>query len=249
MEKKRLKEPSQIVLWQPIKRSKRNGIHLDRLHSCTRTIYIQSLYYKADILILASHTHSWRTRHCPNKFLLYLWFVSTTKISQGSLENPENSDFTISERYFSQDIPFKSCCMFPPFWDSRLEGSHSLLHCPWNFNEYCFGLFQEKLLQSKQSVSQDTTERKIWATQKKCCEVKFKNGKKSIGEVYFHIISSMILLLHLFCLWRLRLAIYIPSLRLEISIHEVKVKKRKRKKKSRTERGRDEGVQVGRDLL
>lgn len=50
--------------------------------------------------------------------------------------------------------------MFPPFWESRWEGSHSLLHCPWNFNEYCFGLFQKKLLKIKQSVPQDTTERK-----------------------------------------------------------------------------------------
>lgn len=106
----------------------------------------------------------------------------------------------LSERHFSSDIPFKSCCVFPPFWESRWEGSHSLLHCPWNFNEYCFGLFQEKLLKSKQSVSQDTTERKNWATQEKCCELKVKNGKKSKGEVFFHIISSMILLLHLFCL-------------------------------------------------
>lgn len=48
----------------------------------------------------------------------------------------------------------------------------TLLHCPWNFNEYCFGLFQEKLLKSKQSVSQDTTERKIWATQKKMLWIK-----------------------------------------------------------------------------
>lgn len=98
-------------------------------------------------------------------------------------------------------------------------------------------------------VSHRTPQReKTGRHRKKCCELKFKNGKKSTGEVFFHIISSMILLLHLFCLWRLRLAIHIPSLCLEIAVHEVKGEG-KEKKKSRTEWGRHEGVQGRRDLL
>lgn len=81
-------------------------------------------------------------------------------------------------------------------------------------------------------VSHKTLQReKTGRHRKKCCELKVKNGKKSIGEVFFHIISSMILLLHLFCLWRLWLAIHIPPLCLEIAVHEVKGEGKEKKKR------------------
>lgn len=172
----------------------------------------------------------------------------TTKLSQGSVENPGHRDFKLSERRFSSDIPFKSCCMFPPFCESRWEGSHSLLHCPWNFNEYCFGLFQEKLLKSKQSVSQDTTERKNWVTQEKMLWIKFLKWKEKyrwgiFPYHFFHdsappaVLSLMSMTCHSYS---------IPMLGNCCPWSE---RWRKRKKKSRTEWGRHEGVQGGRDLL
>lgn len=72
---KKLKQLSQTVLCYPSKRNRRNGIHLDRVHSCIRTIYIQSLHCKAEIFILVSkpHTSSLRIRNCPVKCLFCLW--------------------------------------------------------------------------------------------------------------------------------------------------------------------------------
>lgn len=72
----KLKELSRPVLCYPSKRNRRKGIHLDRLHSCIRTIYIQSLHCEAEIFSLVSKPHisSLRIRHCPDKCLFCLWF-------------------------------------------------------------------------------------------------------------------------------------------------------------------------------